>query len=106
MNPILQSGGDLIHSEFASDPDFEEVLGMFLESLPEKRDRMVAEFQAGQIDGVRTHAHQLKGAGGGYGYPVLSTEAAALEQACKDQDRARIEANLDRVVSLLGRLAM
>jgi HPt (histidine-containing phosphotransfer) domain-containing protein len=75
--------GEPIYSAFRDDPDFQELLVDFVQSARERTTTLSDAFQQGALDTVRTQAHQLKGAGGGYGYDDLSLVAADLEQACK-----------------------
>ncbi len=58
-------------------PLLESYVGSFIEQA-EKID--LALEQANPID-LRTVVHQLKGTGGGYGYPELTRVAAICEQA-------------------------
>ncbi|MEL6329865.1 MAG: Hpt domain-containing protein [Planctomycetota bacterium] len=75
----MASDESIILSEFWDDPDMSELVEEFAQRLPglvaelgdavENRD----EANAAKI------AHQLKGAGGGYGYPEVSSLAGKLE---------------------------
>lgn len=97
---------DPVYSEFAGDPEFVELLEMFAESTTEKRTLLQASFAAGDFDAVKTYAHQLKGAGGGYGFPGLTVVAGELEETCKDPDADRIEQMLNQVLQYLGRVSI
>jgi HPt (histidine-containing phosphotransfer) domain-containing protein len=88
MNDTQTSGP--IFSDFASDPDFEDLLEMFAETVGERRVLLQQQFRDGSVDEMRVTAHQLKGAGGGYGFDGLSSVAAELEQACKENDIDRV----------------
>jgi HPt (histidine-containing phosphotransfer) domain-containing protein len=93
-----------IHSEFASDADFREVLVAFVDAVP-ARCRLLAELhKAGALEELARHAHQLKGAGGGYGFPEVSGAGAELQQACRAQDAARIAQSLAQLLDVLGRV--
>jgi HPt (histidine-containing phosphotransfer) domain-containing protein len=71
-----------IHSQYADDPDFAELIEFFVEAMPERMETLQLQLQERNLEQVRTIAHQLKGAGGGYGFDCLSVQAAELEQAC------------------------
>lgn len=43
-------------------------------------------FDVGDYDGLRRLAHQMKGTGGSYGYPMLTEAAKVLEEAAKARD--------------------
>ncbi len=72
-----------IYSAFRDDPDFQELLVDFVQSARERTATLSDAYQQGAVETLRTQAHQLKGAGGGYGFDDLSVVAADLEQACK-----------------------
>ncbi len=94
------------HSEFAGDPDFQELLEQFAAAIPERREGLLAANRDGAFDLLRTRAHQLKGAGGGYGFPRLSELAAELENACRENDPIGIATALAPVIDYLNRIAV
>ena len=65
-----------------------------LSQRPEDRYASAAEMREALADNcydeVRRIAHQLKGAGGGYGYPGLTEAARGLENAAQAQCRETI----------------
>ncbi len=74
----------VIRSAFANDPDFAELIEFFVGALPERHQALRQAFEREAYDELRVMAHQLKGAGGGYGFDDLSYLASQLEEACKD----------------------
>ncbi|MGE5192797.1 MAG: Hpt domain-containing protein [Deltaproteobacteria bacterium] len=101
MNPVAT---DPIRSEFAANPDFRELLEEFATAMPVRRDGLLDAHRSGAYDLLQMRAHQLKGAGGGFGFPQLSELAAELEKACQGQDPARIAETLEAVVRYLNRI--
>ena len=95
-----------VYSTFADDPDFEELLEMFADAIPEKRQALEESHRTGEVDQLRTQAHQLKGAGGGYGFQGLSEVAAELENACKANDVDGVGKNLDKLLGYLDRICV
>jgi HPt (histidine-containing phosphotransfer) domain-containing protein len=97
-----------LESQFAGDPEMADVLARFLERL---RSHGVPELRAACTAMDRTLlkrlAHQLNGAGGGYGFPAISVAAGELEDAVRREaaspevaKRAEILSQLcDRAVS-------
>lgn len=77
-----------IRSALADDPAFAPLLDMFVDELPDRISALETAWQAAALDDVRTLAHQLKGAGGGYGYPDVTDAARELETAIKSGDQA------------------
>jgi HPt (histidine-containing phosphotransfer) domain-containing protein len=70
-------------SIFADDPEMVDIIEMFVSEMPQR----IAEFrdcwERRELDRLARLAHQLKGAGGGYGYPALGEAAGKLEQTLK-----------------------
>jgi HPt (histidine-containing phosphotransfer) domain-containing protein len=95
-----------VRSEFADDADFAELLEMFVDSVSEKREALTAAAAAGDVDQLRTLSHQLKGAGGGYGFTGLSAVAAYLEAACKENDETQIDSHTKQLLDYLGRICV
>jgi HPt (histidine-containing phosphotransfer) domain-containing protein len=93
-----------IRSEFAMDADFREVLEAFVEALPERRRLLTNLHRDGSLDELGRQAHQLKGAGGGYGFPEISAAGAELQLACRVQDPTHVEHCLAALLDLLGRV--
>jgi HPt (histidine-containing phosphotransfer) domain-containing protein len=66
-------------SEFADDPEMVELVELFVAGLPAQMAKLEAAGAAGDHDGLRRLAHQLKGAAGGYGFPTITDAAGSLE---------------------------
>ena len=74
---------DPIRSQYEDDADMLDLVREFASDLP-SRVRCLEELLAqGDFEELERMAHQLKGAGGGYGFPQITETAAALEQAVK-----------------------
>jgi len=95
-----------VRSNFAANPDFRELLEEFAAAMPVRRDGLVDAHRSAAYDLLQTRAHQLKGAGGGFGFPTLSELAADLEKACQGQNPARIAETLEAVGSYLNRITV
>jgi signal transduction histidine kinase/CheY-like chemotaxis protein/HPt (histidine-containing phosphotransfer) domain-containing protein len=80
------SRSDMLRSTFVNDPDMREVLGEFVSQLPAHVARMESLLAAQSMDELRRAVHQLKGAGGGYGFAPITQFAAAAEQRIKGGD--------------------
>lgn len=106
MPPLVLSDRAVVYSEFAADPEYRELLEMFDEALPERRRSLTDAFRVGNFQELLTLAHQLKGAGGGFGFPGLTDFAAVLEEACKAADATRIAAALDQLLAYMHRIAV
>lgn len=69
-----------LRSEFATDPDMTEIVEMYVSEMPERVERLQTLWQQQQMDELKRLAHQLKGASGGYGFPVVGQAAGNLER--------------------------
>jgi HPt (histidine-containing phosphotransfer) domain-containing protein len=74
---------DPIRSTYENDPDMLEIVREFARELPDRIARVESLLAARALADLQTLAHQLKGAGGGYGFPIITESAAALERALK-----------------------
>jgi len=85
-----------ITSEFADDPDMAILIGEFAASLPGQAHAILDHINQGAIEQARTAAHQLKGAGGGYGFPQVTDAARAVDLAIRERriDDARVAAQM------------
>jgi len=95
------AGTDPIASEFADDADMMELVGFFLAELADRIGQIDDAWQTDNRTELRQLAHQLKGAGGGYGYPVITESAAKLEKELLNEE-ADITALTEKVEDLLS----
>ena len=72
-----------LRSEFAGDADMTELIEYFVSELGDRTQTLADAFEAGNLAQIRSIAHQLKGAAGGYGFAAISATAAELEHALK-----------------------
>ncbi len=95
-----------IYSAYRDEEDFQELLEDFLSAARTRQAVLRESFDNGAIDTIRTQAHQIKGAGGGYGFEGLSELAAQLEEVCKNQAALPedIAPLLDGVIDYLSRI--
>lgn len=90
-----------IVSEFASDPDMIELVEMFVDGLPAQLEIIRDAWTKNDLAAVVTAAHQLKGAAGGYGYPMLTDAARSLELSARAaSDLAGIRDRIEQVAAL------
>jgi HPt (histidine-containing phosphotransfer) domain-containing protein len=75
---------DPVHSSYATDPDMLELVREFALELPGRADAMERLLAAGSLQELGVLAHQLKGAGGGYGFAPVTELAGALERALRE----------------------
>lgn len=91
-----------LRSERADDLRFAPLLRTYLQSLGEQLAELRAARAAGDRAALCTIAHQLRGSGGGYGYPQISAAGAAVEEPLRAaQDLASVDAEIARLEALL-----
>lgn len=93
-----------IVSQFADDPDMQEIITMFVQEMPERVEQLQQSWRASEFDLVKRMAHQLKGAGGGYGYPELGNVAGQLENSLNQLAGSTQATNLDTIRKQLDAL--
>ncbi|MFQ5485384.1 MAG: response regulator, partial [Desulfobacterales bacterium] len=74
---------EVIYSEYADDADLVDLIDEFAAGLVADIKAMRKVLESRDLEGLRRLAHQMKGAGGSYGYPMLTETAKTLEEAAK-----------------------
>ena len=73
-----------LYSELAVDPDFGEIVEMFVDEMPQRLETLRQHFESGDREKLRGAAHQIKGAGGSYGFDEITPFAARLESVANN----------------------
>lgn len=89
-------------SPLALEPDLAELVEIFVADLPARLAEIQHFVQIADWAEARRLAHQLKGAGGSYGFPHLSAAALALEQAVKRATEETAEPGIAVTEALQG----
>jgi HPt (histidine-containing phosphotransfer) domain-containing protein len=93
-----------IYSSHADDPDLSEIVEMFVAELPERVATLLQCLERQQWESLRRAAHQLKGAGGSYGFAPITTYAARLEQLTSNAaPEEQIRKAVDELVAICHR---
>ena len=96
---------ELCYSSLAADPDLAELVELFIGELPDRLVQLNRVLEMGNLTDLARFAHQLKGAGGSYGFPQLTPVAAQLERLAKqaaNEDSLRIA--LDQLIAVTSQL--
>ena len=88
------------------DPEFEEIVVEFVEALANRVLDMEDALRPADFEKLQTLAHQLKGCGAGYGYPVVSERAANLEQCAKNRVAHDCTAVLGEMKEICSRIVV
>ncbi|MBL8890761.1 MAG: Hpt domain-containing protein [Planctomycetaceae bacterium] len=89
----------VLYSEIQDDQEMLPLIEHFVCRLIDKSDRMFELLKSRRFDEIAQLAHQLKGAGGSYGYPTLSDAARAVEFSAKQ------EPEVENIRNLIANLA-
>ena len=98
------ASGEAIPSAFRDDPDMVGILAEFVGHLPQRLAQMRQAAGAGLWDLLRRLAHQLKGAGGSYGYACLTEAARELESHANQGDAEGAMLALNNLAHLCERI--
>jgi len=80
----------------------EPVVPRFLANCQKRIDSMRTALQEHDLIQVRVAGHHLKGAGGGYGFPVITEFGARIEKAAAEGDDGSIALCLDEFATYLS----
>jgi len=87
---------DLLRDRLLSKPGMAKLVLSFVDGLDERLKTLSEAIERDDRAAIRTLAHQLKGAAGGYGFPQISQAAHGIEQSA--------EADLGALTESLGQL--
>jgi HPt (histidine-containing phosphotransfer) domain-containing protein len=94
-----------IYSRLVDDPDLQEIVGMFVEEMPERISKLLDQLETKDWDALRRTAHQLKGAAGSYGFDIVTTYAGKVEAAVRDKEpEQQIHDTVAELVDLCQRM--
>lgn len=97
-------------STLANDPDMVELVQFFVDEIDDRIATIQMTSQADDIAGLRTIAHQLKGAATGYGFESISETAGELERLIDATDALEvtgaIQQQVDELIELCRRASV
>lgn len=94
-----------IYSEMASDPDFHEIVVLYVDEMSERIARFQTALAAKDWDDLRYATHQLKGSAGSHGFAPLSAAAAEAEEAVQQNlPEEKIAEAVDKLVATCRRV--
>ena len=104
-----QSLGPLV-STLAKDPDMAELVQFFVDEIDARVGTIQSAAEGNDIVGLRTVAHQLKGAATGYGFEPISNTAGELERLIDVTEPPEvtqtIQAQVDELIELCRRASV
>ena len=98
---------DIIGSELVrEDPSFAGIVVQFVEGLSHRVTTLEEAINARNFESLGIAAHQLKGSGGGYGYPIISDQAAKLEREAKKRAYSDCVKSFEQLKQLCERVVV
>jgi signal transduction histidine kinase/DNA-binding NarL/FixJ family response regulator len=92
----------VLKSSFADDPDMQEAIEEFVATLPTRTAALEQLLHEQDFLELRRAVHQLKGAGGGYGYDKITQLATDVECAMERKDPLEaIEAEVNALIAVI-----
>ena len=86
---------EFITSELLKEePDLIDLINKFLSRLPGMQDAIMKAYSDKEWETFLSLIHQMKGVGGNYGYPALTTLCAEIEVNAKNQQYSDVETKL------------
>lgn len=98
--PIAHSDRPIVHVE----QDFEPLLPKFMTNRKKEVVTMREALAQQDFDTVRKVAHGMKGAGGSYGFDLVTAMASTIEQAAKTATAPTIATELELLGAYLDRV--
>lgn len=92
----------LVSDLLADDPDVFDLVEEFVEGLSRRLNELRHAFEQQDWDSLTKLAHQLKGAGGSYGYADLSRLAKTMEGAFRIHSAERFEESMAQLEKLIA----
>jgi CheY-like chemotaxis protein len=101
--PLDQAAPDgVLRSSFADDADMQEAIEEFVATLPNRTARLHRLLSEHDLSEMQRVVHQLKGAGGGYGFDAITQLATYVERALEREDPLEaIQVEVNALIVLL-----
>ena len=79
------------------DPSLIDLIDKFMIRFPVMYDAVLEAYNSEDWESFLGLIHQMKGVGGGYGYPMLTTLCADIEITTRDKDFVKLKNELDEL---------
>ena len=88
------------------DPTFADLVEEFVAGLSDRVEGMSDALQESDFEQLKQLAHQLKGAAGGHGYPILTDVSGVLEEAACESELAKCQQSVSELQALIARVVV
>jgi HPt (histidine-containing phosphotransfer) domain-containing protein len=101
----IAKADDCYFSSLGQDPELVDLVQQFVDELPSRIMQLHESLESHRLGEVARFAHQLKGAGGSYGFPQLTSYAERLERLAKQlADEMAVRSALNDLVEVTSKL--
>ncbi len=101
MRPSNNPPGTPLRVEISA--ELRPLIPRYLENRRTDLSRLRKAVGEGDFATIRSIGHSIKGTGGGFGFPVITTIGAELETSGGDQDRDAARDAVERLAEFLDR---
>lgn len=99
-----QDDAPIISTLFENEPDLADLVHIYVEKLPSIVEEMAQAINGENWAKVKSKAHDMKGTGGGYGYPQITELARQIEASVLNSEYSKLPQLLDALYALLRRI--
>ncbi len=90
-----------LYSTIGADPDFQELVALFVQEMPQRIQKILDHLHRGDLEGLHLLCHQLKGSAGGYGFAPISLAAQQVVEAIRNHwPEAQIRQTVEFLLAL------
>ena len=86
------------------DSDLEDLIPGFLENRQKDMQSLERALQENDFEKLRSVGHNLKGVGGGYGFPDMSKMGAEIEEGVKENNMGKVSENVQKLSHYLSNI--
>lgn len=106
MHPVAEGEDEsaIISQLLVNDADMSDIVQLFIDGLDEKLQELREAIEGQNWQQVRFVAHNLKGTGGGVGYPMVTEVAIRLMIHAEQTDQQAANSTLQELVTLTKRI--
>ena len=94
----------IVSELLVKEPDFFDLVSVFAGKLPELVEELQTLYDQGRWETLQDRIHDLKGLGGGYGYPQLSDVANSIELVLLSKSPEQIPDQVNQLRMLTQRI--
>ena len=86
------------------DIDLEDLIPGFLENRQKDVQSLESALKEKDFEKLRSVGHNLKGVGGGYGFPDMSMMGAEIEEGAKENNMEKVSENVQKLSHYLSNI--